>query len=1363
MKTFIKIIHERKRVIQMIKMNRKHQKNISLISYLLIFTMIFSIIFSTPVVATETKAEVAIATQATKESNFKISNGEITGYTGTAVDVIIPDAINGETVNAIGASAFRGKGLTSVKIPNTVETIKSQAFTTNNLKSIELPHNLKVMENLAFGKNKLTSIIIPESLTSIPAGAFSINELTSVVIPEGVTNISSGAFKTNKLQAVTIPKSATSISANAFDGNTNIKLNYSKLTEAIKNAEKVDTNGKPEEKVRSLKKAIEAGKELNSKPKTTLAEVNAAVNKIDNDIKALAEEASVKPSIKEIKPLENIEVVFGTSEADAKTKLPEKVTIIDSENREHSVNITWSMLEYNGNTAGEYTGTGTFELPEGIVQSEPAMDLKAKVKIIVKSKELEDKAWNIKDFTYGGTSINGFSESGKEKFKTNKDLILPKLNEDGQAITEIGDKAFLGDYTTKQNPNIGINSVKIPDTVTTIGAESFRYNCLTAIDIPSSVTTIKMSAFNGNKLKSLVIPNSVTKLEVGAFTLNEISSLKLPNSLTTIPTAFGFNKLTTVTIPEGVTRIDTLAFSDNLLTDIKLPSTLKYLSGFNNNDFKSIAIPETVTELGEKAFASNNMISVTIPGNVKIIGERAFWNTWHDQFLTSVTIEEGVEKIKPSAFASNHIKDVQLPRSIKELSEDCFNTNLGYDSVVHLFTPNYENLNNLQESKYQVINPAKLTIKYVFEDKVLKEKEIWKNPITETYLHIRDKDVEITPEYNGNEYELKDTNPVKVDLKDKENVVLIQCKKKEVAEKIEIKSIGKVAEVAVNIGTNKELAMDKLAKKIFIVDSNNKQHEVDLTWTLGEYNENKAGEYTAIGTFKLPEGVIQSEPETKLEVVVRIIVKENFENPEDTIWKVEDFTYKGTTVTGFSEDGKEKLKTNKDLVLPKVNKEGQSITDIGERAFYNMALTSLIIPEGLNGLVIEAGAFQENQLKRVFIPEGVREILTFSFYKNDLMYVDFPGTVKKIGNQAFADNKLISATISKGAETICLDRFSFYNNQLTSVTILKDIKKIHGEAFKDNKGYENDNNKVHVFIAKLDPENNGLFEFSDYHRIFLLAVESVEEVKPIETALGTEKNNIGLPEKIKLKLNNGDIKEVHVTWSNKEYNANKAGEYTFTGFYDLPEGMTGEKKEINAKVTVKGKFVDVTSIILNENTANLKVGESCTLIGTVLPKDATNKKVIWNSSNKEIATVDEAGKVTGIKEGTATITAATEDGSKVAKCEVGVKIDECFIATAAYGSKFQPAVVLLRHFRDDYLLNNSLGKAFVKFYYKNSPPIANFIAHNYILKNLVKVLLTPFVVVVYGLYHPIFMFMGLVLISTLVLVKKRRKLSKKLQ
>lgn len=71
-------------------------------------------------------------------------------------------------------------------------------------------------------------------------------------------------------------------------------------------------------------------------------------------------------------------------------------------------------------------------------------------------------------------------------------------------------------------------------------------------------------------------------------------------------------------------------------------------------------------------------------------------------------------------------------------------------------------------------------------------------------------------------------------------------------------------------------------------------------------------------------------------------------------------------------------------------------------------------------------------------------------------------------------------------------------------------------------------------------------------------------------------------------------------------------------------------------------------------TTSLVVGANETLTATVLPADATDKTVTWKSSDITIATVDTAGKVSAVKEGTADITVTTTTASKTAKCTVTV-------------------------------------------------------------------------------------------------------------
>ena len=86
--------------------------------------------------------------------------------------------------------------------------------------------------------------------------------------------------------------------------------------------------------------------------------------------------------------------------------------------------------------------------------------------------------------------------------------------------------------------------------------------------------------------------------------------------------------------------------------------------------------------------------------------------------------------------------------------------------------------------------------------------------------------------------------------------------------------------------------------------------------------------------------------------------------------------------------------------------------------------------------------------------------------------------------------------------------------------------------------------------------------------------------------------------------------------------------------------------------------ISVTGVTLNKSTLSIQVGGSETLTATVAPKDASNKKVTWKSSNAAVATVDAAGKVTAVKAGEATITVTTDDGGKTATCKVTVSDKE---------------------------------------------------------------------------------------------------------
>ena len=117
--------------------------------------------------------------------------------------------------------------------------------------------------------------------------------------------------------------------------------------------------------------------------------------------------------------------------------------------------------------------------------------------------------------------------------------------------------------------------------------------------------------------------------------------------------------------------------------------------------------------------------------------------------------------------------------------------------------------------------------------------------------------------------------------------------------------------------------------------------------------------------------------------------------------------------------------------------------------------------------------------------------------------------------------------------------------------------------------------------------------------------------------------------------------------------AYKNGTITITATATDGSGVTA-----SCEVTVNINY-PVQGISLNHDAKTFtKAGETLQLTATIYPDSATNKTVTWKSSDKTVATVDESGLVTAVGNGTADITATTEDGNYTATCQVTVEIPE---------------------------------------------------------------------------------------------------------
>lgn len=90
--------------------------------------------------------------------------------------------------------------------------------------------------------------------------------------------------------------------------------------------------------------------------------------------------------------------------------------------------------------------------------------------------------------------------------------------------------------------------------------------------------------------------------------------------------------------------------------------------------------------------------------------------------------------------------------------------------------------------------------------------------------------------------------------------------------------------------------------------------------------------------------------------------------------------------------------------------------------------------------------------------------------------------------------------------------------------------------------------------------------------------------------------------------------------------------------------------------SVKVNPIKATGLSLSQNSISMEISDKQSLAATFTPANTTNKKIIWSSSNSNIALVSDMGEITGVNEGTAQITAKSEDGNFTANCNVNVKL-----------------------------------------------------------------------------------------------------------
>lgn len=153
---------------------------------------------------------------------------------------------------------------------------------------------------------------------------------------------------------------------------------------------------------------------------------------------------------------------------------------------------------------------------------------------------------------------------------------------------------------------------------------------------------------------------------------------------------------------------------------------------------------------------------------------------------------------------------------------------------------------------------------------------------------------------------------------------------------------------------------------------------------------------------------------------------------------------------------------------------------------------------------------------------------------------------------------------------------------------------------------------------------------------------------------------------------------------------------------------------------------DDTILSINSKTPSSFIGVNITT------KKLTDNRITGLTNGTRYCVLAGNQDLTGIISNFTPIPGSTSSSPAAADlCNTPTKVvgllddKNCFIATAAFGSAMAPEVESFRKFRNRYLLSNSAGRMFVKFYYKHSPAYAHMIAENETMRTLVRGSLWP--------------------------------------
>ena len=510
------------------------------------------------------------------EKSTSLDGSVVETVKGSFGDVIQKSLTVSSKLTVIPEGAYRGMGLTHVKMHPGITRI----------------------EDYAFADNRLSEVVIPEKTVFVGSNAFSKVPLKKIILSQDIRNrtyfnalIVHFSYSNGKLHRVPV----------IFENHEGDEISRHNYIEEIK------------QKDGSI---LEIHRDPNN-PYIGLGEnVLARILKVSPEVLHIAENTYSRKNLTGVVISSSVVSIGENAFSHNRLKrliIPKSVKRIEkdafSNNALESVDTSRSMVEFIGEQAFFANKLTSIQIPASL-------------------KNMEKHAFSSNPLKRVSIS-EGVTEIPEWAFAwhTLESLVIPPT------VKSVGNNAFrgspgsyFGDKGEKSlvDQRSGLGSIIISNGVESIGDEAFIFNKLARLVIPPSVTSIGVGAFKHGKLRSLEFdardeenPVKIDRIGKHAFWDNALESLEIPPFVRTIGEfAFAHNKLKTIVIGEQVESIEGFAFADN-------------------SDLSSVELHNGLTSIGKWAFSGTNLSSIIIPETVDSIGIGAFPDS-----LKTVVIEE---------------------------------------------------------------------------------------------------------------------------------------------------------------------------------------------------------------------------------------------------------------------------------------------------------------------------------------------------------------------------------------------------------------------------------------------------------------------------------------------------------------------------------------------------------------------------------------------------------------------------------------------------------------------------------------------------------------------------------------------------